>query len=47
MSWLILNAQWAIASGAMKFEHKTTSVVDCDYNFVNSVVNVTKVMDTE
>lgn len=47
MSWVSLNAQWAIASGAIQFEHKTTSVDDCDYNFVDNVVNVTKVIDAE
>ncbi|KAG4065705.1 hypothetical protein HA402_012383 [Bradysia odoriphaga] len=48
MSWVSLNAQWAIASGAIHFEHKLTSVDDCDYNFdANSMVNVTKVIEAE
>lgn len=33
MSWISLNAQWAIASGALKFEHKITSVTNCSYSF--------------
>ncbi|KAJ6636751.1 Sodium-coupled monocarboxylate transporter 1 [Pseudolycoriella hygida] len=45
MSWVSLNAQWAIASGAIRFEHKTTSVGECDYEF--DVFNVTKVVNVE
>lgn len=33
MSWVSLNAQWAIASGALKFEHKLTSISNCSYDF--------------
>lgn len=33
MSWVSLNAQWAIASGALHFEHKTMSVDNCWYSF--------------
>lgn len=33
MSWISLNAQWAIASGALKFESKLTSVDNCPYEF--------------
>ncbi|XP_037051954.1 sodium-coupled monocarboxylate transporter 1 [Bradysia coprophila] len=48
MSWVSLNAQWAIASSAIHFEHKLTSVDDCDYNFdVSSMVNITKVVETD
>lgn len=48
MSWVSLNAQWAIASGAIHFEHKPTSVDDCSYNFdANSMVNITKIVGAE
>jgi hypothetical protein len=47
MSWVSLNAQWAIASGAIQFEHKTTSVENCDYNFDYTAVNVTRIVDVE
>lgn len=33
MSWISLNAQWAIASGALKFPPKPTSVSNCSYEF--------------
>lgn len=33
MSWVSLNAQWAIASGALHFEPKTMSVDNCSYSF--------------
>lgn len=33
MSWVSLNAQWAIASGALRFEHKPMAVDQCSYNF--------------
>lgn len=34
MSWISLNAQWALASGAMSFEHKPMHVDACpaEYN---------------
>lgn len=35
MSWISLNAQWAIASGALSFEHKPMQVDDCEYNIEN------------
>lgn len=41
MSWISLNAQWAIASGAMHFEPKITSVDSCNYSFDHTVLNVT------
>lgn len=48
MSWVSLKAQWAIASGAIHFEHKATSVDNCDYNFhANSMVNTTTVIEAE
>lgn len=47
MSWVSLKAQWAIASGAIQFEHKTTSVDDCEYSFEISVANLTQVHDAE
>lgn len=33
MSWVSLNAQWAIASGAVRFEHKEMSISNCSYDF--------------
>lgn len=33
MSWVSLNAQWAIASGATRFEHKPMSISNCSYDF--------------
>lgn len=39
MSWVSLNAQWALASGAIRYEHKTMSVEDCDYNWNHSLGN--------
>lgn len=33
MSWVSLNAQWAIASGAIKFDHKEMSISNCSYDF--------------
>lgn len=33
MSWISLNAQLAIASGALHFEHKATSVANCSYSY--------------
>lgn len=33
MSWISLNAQWAIASGAIKYEHKEMSIWNCSYDF--------------
>jgi hypothetical protein len=39
MSWVCLNAQWAIASGALKFPHKEMSVDNCTYNFDRSVLD--------
>ena len=33
MSWVSLNAQWAIASGAIRFEHKQMSIKNCSYDF--------------
>lgn len=33
MSWISLNAQWAIASGAIKYEHKEMSIWNCTYDF--------------
>jgi len=46
MSWVSLNAQWAIASGAISYQTKPLSVDHCDYSFdaaalVSSVVNAT------
>uniref|UniRef100_A0A1L8DET3 Putative sodium-coupled monocarboxylate transporter 1 n=2 Tax=Nyssomyia neivai TaxID=330878 RepID=A0A1L8DET3_9DIPT len=33
MSWISLNAQWAIASGALKFDTKPMSIDGCNYLF--------------
>ncbi|XP_037955495.1 sodium-coupled monocarboxylate transporter 1-like [Teleopsis dalmanni] len=33
MSWISLNAQWAIASGAIRYETKPLTVDHCDYRF--------------
>lgn len=33
MTWVSLNAQWAIASGALHFEHKPMSVDNCPYSY--------------
>lgn len=41
MSWVSLNAQWAIASGAIHFDSKPTSVEHCDYSFDRSAANWT------
>ncbi|XP_034485100.1 sodium-coupled monocarboxylate transporter 1 [Drosophila innubila] len=46
MSWVSLNAQWAIASGAISYQTKPLSVDHCDYTFdtaslVSSVPNAT------
>ncbi|XP_017008571.2 sodium-coupled monocarboxylate transporter 1 [Drosophila takahashii] len=33
MSWVSLNAQWAIASGAISYHTKALNVEQCDYSF--------------
>lgn len=33
MSWVSLNAQFAIASGSIHFEHKQMSTSNCSYDF--------------
>ncbi|XP_017483893.1 PREDICTED: sodium-coupled monocarboxylate transporter 1 [Rhagoletis zephyria] len=33
MSWISLKAQWAIASGAIKYQTKQITVDQCDYHF--------------
>lgn len=33
MSWVSINAQLAIASGATRFEHKEMSIKNCSYDF--------------
>lgn len=38
MSWVSLNSQWAIASGALKFEHKPTAADNCPYDFDQSLL---------
>lgn len=37
MVWIILNAQWAIASGNLEFPPKELSVSDCKYTFEQSL----------
>lgn len=49
MSWFSLNAQWAIASGAISYQTKPLSVDHCDYTFdvanlVSSAANATHSM---
>lgn len=39
MSWVSINAQWAIASGALHFEHKPMAVDECPYNFDTNLIN--------
>lgn len=36
MSWISLKAQWAIASGAIKYQTKHITVDHCDYRFDHS-----------
>lgn len=33
MSWICLNAQWAIASGAIQYETKELNTDQCNYEF--------------
>lgn len=33
MSWISLKAQWAIASGGMRFETKLLTTEGCTYKF--------------
>lgn len=49
MSWISLNAQWAIASGALTFETKQLSVDQCTYKFntTNLFLNITSKATTE
>lgn len=42
MSWISLNAQASIASGALSFDHKRMQVDECQYNIgnvLNSTIN--------
>ncbi|TDG52238.1 hypothetical protein AWZ03_001519 [Drosophila navojoa] len=45
MSWVSLNAQWAIASGAIRYQTKPLNVDQCSYSFnaalVSSAANAT------
>lgn len=50
MSWISLQSQWAIASGAMKLVSKETSVESCAYSFVltnSSVINPTQMIPVD
>lgn len=38
MTWVVLNAQWAMASGVLKFEHKPMAVDQCSYNFDETLI---------
>ncbi|XP_017119101.1 sodium-coupled monocarboxylate transporter 2 [Drosophila elegans] len=48
MSWVSLNAQWAIASGAISYHTKPLNVEQCDYSFntTTSLANTTHLMAT-
>lgn len=41
MSWISLNAQWAIAKGAFPIDNKPLAVDQCTYSFDQSVMNST------
>lgn len=41
MSWISLNAQWAIASGAIKYETKPLTVDHCNYEFGEALLGST------
>ncbi|XP_055375312.1 sodium-coupled monocarboxylate transporter 1 [Condylostylus longicornis] len=44
MSWISLNAQWGIASGAIKYDTKILSIENCTYKFdtTNVITNSTE-----
>jgi len=46
MSWVSLNAQWAIASGAISYHTKPLNVEQCDYsyNVTTSLANSTNLV---
>lgn len=49
MSWISLNAQWAVAAGAMKYQTKLLTVEHCDYRFESvlmSAANATLIEET-
>ncbi|EDW80940.1 uncharacterized protein Dwil_GK11796 [Drosophila willistoni] len=48
MSWVTLNAQWAIASGAISYQTKSLNVDQCDYSFNSTSLshNSTHIMGT-
>lgn len=49
MSWISLNAQWALASGAIKYQTKHLTVEYCDYKFdslLMSPANATLIHET-
>uniref|UniRef100_A0A1B0A1P5 Sodium-coupled monocarboxylate transporter 1 n=1 Tax=Glossina pallidipes TaxID=7398 RepID=A0A1B0A1P5_GLOPL len=41
MSWISLNAQWAIASGAIKYETKPLTVEHCNYEYGEALLGST------
>jgi sodium-coupled monocarboxylate transporter 8/12 len=47
MIWIILNAQWAIATGNLEFHPKELSIDDCKYTFDSIVLNSTTVASDE
>ncbi|KAI9577558.1 hypothetical protein GQX74_005020 [Glossina fuscipes] len=40
MSWISLNAQWAIASGAIKYETKPLTVEHCNYDYGETLLDL-------
>ncbi|XP_059611526.1 sodium-coupled monocarboxylate transporter 1-like [Phlebotomus argentipes] len=49
MSWISLNAQWAIASGSLKFDTKPMSVDGCNYlfNYTSTIYTTQTPIDVE
>uniref|UniRef100_A0A1B0CY50 Sodium-coupled monocarboxylate transporter 1 n=1 Tax=Lutzomyia longipalpis TaxID=7200 RepID=A0A1B0CY50_LUTLO len=49
MSWISLNAQWAIASGSLKFDTKPMSIDGCNYlfNYTSTIYTTQAPMDPE
>lgn len=49
MSWISLNAQWAIASGDLKFNTKPMSIDGCNYlfNYTSTIYTTQMPIDTE
>ncbi|TMW53134.1 hypothetical protein DOY81_001862 [Sarcophaga bullata] len=47
MSWISLNSQWAIASGAVKYQTKPLTVEHCDYRFDSSLISADNATSTD